>query len=303
MASCASAGGTVNPYGFDTLWEATLYQGTHEDTEWVKDFVVNLSESLDPYKTHSKMYRLNSEREVAGGGEFEQVLRFAVEMQNMTGGAFNPFTLGLNDAWKTALGQGEVLSQSEIEPLLETAKSTSLEFSDGKIRLVGEGNIDLGAIAKGFCMDCLKGYLDEKAIDTYIISGGSSSLLIGKSGNGVSEYYNVIPRDYQSEGFKAKECGISTSSISEQLFDIDGVAYSHIVNALTGSAEAQYVMALAKLDFAYMSSTDFPNAMLDAATTAFFAMGEDEIAKFCEEHHMEFMLGGKDGIIKSTIDA
>ena len=48
--------------------------------------------------------------------------------------------------------------------------------------------------------------------------------------------FNVGLRDVDGAYLRLKNCFVSTSSISEQNYVIDGVTYSHIVNPHTGSA-------------------------------------------------------------------
>ena len=301
LSSCGEKGGSAHAYGFDTLWDIELYEGKQSDCDAIAEIIMDASSLLDPYNKRSALSKLNADRVIASDSGLADVLSAAISMQESTGGAFNPFMLDLADAWKEALGKKEILDESLISAYLEKIEGTCIRFHSDSIAIEGEGNIDLGAIGKGYCMDLIQDYLSDKGIAAFRISGGRSSLLLGKSGNALSKSYLIIPADYPSVSFEASECGISTSSISEQRYEIDGVTYSHIVNPFTGSAIPQYRVALAKLDFASAHEIPFPNAFLGAASTAFFSMTPAEIKEYCSDNNMGYLLGNDNGIIDNTL--
>lgn len=301
LSSCENQGGSATSYGFDTLWTIDLYEGSQSDCDHIKNLIADVSDSLDPYKSHSPLAKLNANRTIEMNDTLKEALSISTKLQEETKGAFNPFMLELNDAWKQNLAQGKALERDEARSLLDKIAGTCIEFSSDSIRLEGQGSIDLGAIGKGYCMDLIARYLKEKSIKAYRISGGRSSLLLGSSGNAALPAYNIIPEDYPTRSFKAIECGISTSSISQQRYEIDGFTYSHIVNPFTGCARPQYKMALARLKFIDTSPFDFPNSMLDASTTAFFSMDVDEISSYCSQRHLDYIVGGEDGILRNSL--
>jgi thiamine biosynthesis lipoprotein len=108
---------------------------------------------------------------------------------------------------------------------------------------VGEAEIDLGGIAKGYALDIAKQYLDSKKVTKYIIDAGSSSILLGEKDT-KDGLFNIGLKDIKNAYLKAKNCFVSTSGTSEQLTVIDGVKYSHIVNPKTGSVVSLHVSVI-----------------------------------------------------------
>ena len=111
--------------------------------------------------------------------------------------------------------------------------NTYILFKENNIvQRVGEAEIDLGGIAKGYALDVVHRYLKKNNITKYLINAGSSSVLLGKKKNP----YLVGIEKLDNAYFELSDKVISTSSIYKQGVTIDGVTYSHIINPFTGSA-------------------------------------------------------------------
>ena len=158
---------------------------------------------------------------------------------------FNLMIGSLSNKWKEALEKEEVLSETVIQEELVKMNNSHLvlEKENDKYyaQRVGEGLIDVGAIAKGYALDRCETYLHNYAGPNYdyIINAGNSSVLLGK--NGGSSTFTVKLKDLSKETYlDLQECFVSTSGISEQKTVVNGVTYSHIIDPKTGSATAQY---------------------------------------------------------------
>ena len=151
---------------------------------------------------------------------------------------------------------------------------------------LGEAEIDLGGIAKGYTLDLIYDYLITNKVDQYIINAGGSSILLGEKYENAG-YFNLELSDIPGKRLKLKNCVVSTSGVSEQSTVIDGKRYSHIINPVTGSALAQYDSVRVVTDYGYLG---------DALSTSLMMNSIDEIKELEAEY--DFMtLVVKDGKI------
>lgn len=241
-----------NLSGFQTVVEFQLYEGKKENVDEIEEilwFYHNLSNKyyfclvddddnqndrpLNIYDINKSSYNGVS---LKINEKLYKMLQTAFKANERGAKYFNPFIGSLSDKWKNAIKENTVLSDEEIAQELNKISTTSITFGPNyTIEKYGEAEIDLGAFAKGYVLDQIEGYLNLNKINKYIIDAGSSSILLGsnKTKDGL---FTVGLKDVENAYFKAKNCYVSTSSISEQSATIDGVTYSHIINPFDGSA-------------------------------------------------------------------
>lgn len=133
----------------------------------------------------SELAQLNLKRSLEVSSELVELLEFAVLMQEETSGYFNPFMGNLNHEWKEYLEKGPYgmsvkPSEGEVLFYLNEANNTSLTISDNQITINGEGNIDLGGVAKGYATNKAYEYLDDMGVKYYLLNAGSSNILLGE---------------------------------------------------------------------------------------------------------------------------
>ena len=291
---------TKSVYGFSTFVEIKLYSEDKRDIEEVSNIIERYSTLCDPYLDSTGsiiLYDVNhTSEELQVSKELYDVLYLADSLKTKTSNYFSPYLFNVSELYKTNLPNGIVPSSDEVASLLVEANNTSLTFreQDGAyyVKRNGNGQIDLGGIAKGACLDALYDYFSEKGITNYLISS-QSSILLGEKKNTTDGKYKVAIKDKTDTYFKLKNCGLATSSISEQRYDINGITYSHIVNPKTGSAIAAHQTCIIR------GPID-SNTELDAYATAFMNMSNDKIKAFVEDNGLGTMI--IDGDDNYTID-
>ena len=154
---------------------------------------------------------------------------------------FNPLCGSLVKKWKESLKDLQILDETTIAKELAKINSSSILFKENNVvQRVGEAEIDLGAIAKGYALDDVKAYFISNSFSKYLINAGYSSILFGEK-PGEEGHYNVGLSFLENGSYlKLKKCFFSTSGVSEQGKVINDVTYSHIVNPITGSAINNY---------------------------------------------------------------
>ena len=226
-------------FPFDTFVEIKLMEGTKENVSDIANIINYYDELSDNYQSKgiNNIYSINQTNEQIEIDEaLYKMLEKSFTMKEKGATMYNPLCGSLAKKWKDCFEKKEVLSTAIIQDELTKINNSKINFlENNKVQREGQAEIDLGGIAKGYTLDIVKAYLEEKELTRYIINAGSSSILLGEK-NTKDGLFNVGLKDVDNAYLKLKNCFVSTSSISEQHVVIDGVTYSHIVNPQTGSA-------------------------------------------------------------------
>lgn len=237
---------------YDTYVSFSLYEGNNENVNDIKEIIKKYDVLSDNYQERelTNVYTINhTNKEVTVSTELYNLLETSFSVMNEAQ-YFNPLLGSLNEKWKEALKNKEILSETVINEELTKINNSSFSLNEeNKVQRLGEALIDLGGIAKGYLLDKVKEYLVSKNISKYLIDAGRSSILLGEKEGG--EDFVISISDLNHKRIKLKNSVLSTSGTSEQHVVIEGKTYSHIVNPSSGSALAQYDAVIVISDLAY----------------------------------------------------
>ena len=239
-----------NVYG--TYVSFSLYEGNNENVNDIKEIIKKYDVLSDNYQERelTNVYTINhTNEEVTVSTELYSLLETSFSIMSEAQ-YFNPLLGSLNEKWKEALKNKEILSETIVNEELTKINNSSFSLSEeNKVQRLGEALIDLGGIAKGYLLDKVKEYLVSKNISKYLIDAGRSSILLGEKEGG--EDFVISVSDLNHKRIRLKNSVLSTSGTSEQHVIIDGNTYFHIVNPFTGSALAKYDAIIVISDLAY----------------------------------------------------
>ena len=171
--------------------------------------------------------------------------------------------------------------------------SSQVLFKDNNvIQKIGDAEIDLGGIAKGYALDKAYEYLKEKEIKNYLINAGNSSILLGEK-NTDDGYFTVGLNDIENAYLKLKDCVISTSSKSVQGVKIGDITYSHIINPVDGSAINENDAVIVISDKGYLG---------DALSTSMMMNSIDEIKAIEQIQNVKTIVIKNNNIIYKNAD-
>lgn len=205
--------------------------------------------------------------------EVERLLEVSLDIQQKSGGAFNPLIGKLNLLW--GFSQLEKLSllppsRQAVEEALPPPHCVEKRATSW-IRLDARCMLDFGAIAKGYAIDRGIEVLKQYGIKNAIINAGGDIRLIGRHGDRPWRIGIRHPRD-KSEVIAPLELegdvAVVTSGDYERFYIHEGIRYHHILNPETGTPAAKAQSA---------TVITHGNAMLaDAWSTALFVAGHPE---------------------------
>jgi FAD:protein FMN transferase len=211
----------------------------------------------------------------------------ALGVTDETEGAFDIAAGALVKAWGFFRGPKRVPDPAELASVMERVGSRhiTLDRTARTIRLGEHGvELNLGAIGKGYALDrAAEVLIRDWQVTSALLHGGQSSVLAVGS---------FADRDAQENGWlvtigdphrpgqpvaslRLKDCALGTSGASIQFIAVAGRRYGHVLDPRTGWATERQACV----------SVIAPTAALaDALSTAFFILGPEKAAEYCQRH-------------------
>jgi FAD:protein FMN transferase len=256
--------------------------------------IASLEAQLSLYQPTSEISHLNA-RAAAGPVRVEPtlfgLLQRARQLHRESAGAFDITVAPLMRCWGFMRGTGRFPAAGDLAEARSKVgmRFVELNAEDFTVRFLREGvMLDLGAIGKGYAVECAAELLQELGITSALLHGGTSTVhAIGTQADGQPWKIAIpSPEAGMAEiGFRAQpESGappdgerplavvslrdesLSLSAVWGKAFEADGRIYGHVIDPRSGSPVAGAMMAAVVLP----SATD-----TDALSTALLTLGRD----------------------------
>ncbi len=236
------------------------------------DEIKRIEGLMSKYKEDSEISQLNKRGRIKAGPDVIYLIKKAKEMWVLSGGAFDITVGPFMDLWGFSDRKYSVPSPARIEAALKITgfDKVIVNEADNSIRFKVPGmKIDLGALAKGYAVDCAVRKLREKGVTSAIVRVGGEIYTLGTK---AGRPWVIAIRSTDKKGFagtlKMVDQAVSTSGGYEQFFIKGGVRYAHIINPKTGMPAKSGVAAVTVI------ASDCVTA--DALATAIFVLGEQK---------------------------
>jgi len=154
-------------------------------------------------------------------------------------------------------------------------------------------SIDLAAIAKGYCVDAVSGWLEQSGVSDFMVEIGGEIRTAGtKPGNAPW----LIGVEKPVAGNRAVQAVIelggramATSGDYRNYFEADDKRYSHIIDPLSGKPISHNLVPV--------SVVEDSCTMADALATALMVMGPEQGIRLAEKHNLSafFIVKTADG--------
>lgn len=236
---------------------------------------------LNYYRDDSEVSRLNKQGRLEVSPETLFVIKKAGEFWQMTQGAFDVTVAALLELWGFSGGNYRVPDDIKIKETLELIGFDKVRISGNIIEFKTEGmKIDLGAIAKGYAVDCAARKLKLAGIKSALINAGGDIYCLGDKG-GLP--WRVAIKAGQEAGFvgylELKDKAVATSGNYEQYFSVGDTRYCHILDPRTGKP--------ADTDIASVTVIADDCLTADALSTSIFVLGKEKGRELAERFNVE----------------
>ena len=231
-----------------------------------------IEDLLSKYKETSEVSQLNKLGEVKASPDTLYVIKKSKEFYGLSGGAFDITVGPLITLWGFTTKHYRVPTEYEIRKTRALVGSNKIIVDENnfKVRFSSPGmSIDLGAIGKGFALDCALRELKKHNINSCLINAGGQIYCLGKR---FGRPWRIALKDArEGEHMKIRlleNQGVSTSGDYEQYFLHNGKRYSHIFDPKTGYPVDNGVVSVTVIAE--------NNLVADALSTTIFVMGKEK---------------------------
>ncbi|MFT4738202.1 MAG: thiamine biosynthesis lipoprotein [Cyclobacteriaceae bacterium] len=248
----------------------------------VDSLLLAFNQSLSTYIPDSEISRFNAyDTLVYENSMFLEVLQASKQVYEKTEAAFDPTVGPLINAWGFGPDQGTgVLSELTVDSLLRFVSFSSINFNTSFAAKPAGVYLDFSAIAKGYAIDLVAGFLESRGVTEYMVEIGGEVAVKGT--NSKKETWAIgiedplVARDEQKllAISRVPDRALATSGNYRNYFEQDGKLYAHIIDPRTGYTAADSIL----------SATVFaPTCMIaDAYATAFMVMGVQDALTLAE---------------------
>ncbi len=243
-------------------------------------------EQMSTYAPESELSRLNRaplNTPIAISPEMLEVLDLAIEISELTGGAFDVTVGPLVNRWgfgpQTSVADAldaRVPSQAEIDSLLQRVgyRHLQLDSENSTLLKTADVYIDLSGIAKGYAVDKVAEYFDGLGIASYFIEIGGELRIKGyKPGRqtwvpAIEKPVDTAPQVHNIFYANGESIAVAGSGDYRNYFEDNGVHYSHEIDPVTGRPVSHNLASVYVIE----STT----ARADAMATAYMVLGAEK---------------------------
>jgi len=224
-----------------------------EAAEAALDRVRELNGIFSDYEDDSEAMRLCREagtgRRVGVSEEMAELLGFALDVAEETGGAFDVTVGPVVLLWRRARRQRVLPEGWRIERAMEAVGWGGVELDRVRrvVELKRKGmRLDFGGVAKGYAAREALKVLQGRGFRSCMVAG-SGDMAMGAAPQGGEGWRIRIAAlegaSGEGEVLTLSNQGIATSGDVNQFVEVDGVRYSHVIDPRTGWALTRRVMA------------------------------------------------------------
>ncbi|MCI6261005.1 MAG: FAD:protein FMN transferase [Pyramidobacter sp.] len=272
---------SVSFYAMDTPVTLTAYGSRAEEAlDRARSRIKQIESELSVTDPRSDVGRLNA----AGGAPVEvgedtaALTAFALRVNALTDGAFDPTLYPALRAWGFTTEERRVPEAAELAELLKLAGAERVHLFGRTLRLDEGSMLDLGAVGKGFAGDEALAAMAAAGVESALVNLGGNVQTLGLRPDGQRWRIGIKSPDGGLIGVLRVEAeAVVTSGGYERFFTgPDGRIYWHILDPRTGAPARSGVISA--------TAVGPEGKVCDAMSTAFFVMGAEKTAAFWKEH-------------------
>jgi len=231
---------------------------------------------MSTYDPESELSALNRDGSIEAGADLLEVVRRALEVHRLSGGAFDPTVEPLLELYGSSFqDRGGPPSPAEIRAALALVDAGRISIEGRQISLPAGGRITLDGIAKGYAIDRAIDALWKRGVRGALVNAGGDVRALGRKGGVPWSVALENPRDPREflTTIPLEELAVATSGDYRRFFDPERKVH-HILDPRSGESASGVISV----------TVTAPTAMTaDALATAVFVLGVEEGIELVEE--------------------
>jgi len=245
----------------------------------IDDALSEVDGAMSTYRPESELSRFNgapADTDFALSADTAAVVALALEVSQLSGGAFDPTVGPLVNRWGfgPSKDMGPLPSDAEVATLLAQVgyRHITLDSPQSALRKSVTGlEVDLSAVAKGFAVDKVTAALQAEGFDGVMVEVGGELRVSGLTELARPWRLAVERPDATTrsiyEVLSLSDKAMATSGNYRNFTEIDGVRYSHTIDPRTGRPVTHNLASVTVLDTTC--------ARADALATALSVLGPE----------------------------
>ncbi|HZK07317.1 MAG TPA: FAD:protein FMN transferase [Bacteroidales bacterium] len=226
----------------------------------------------------------NNDSAVEAGADFINIFKQSQRISEATNGAFDITVGPLVNAWGFGFRDRTEMDAHVVDSLLPLVGYRQVKLAGNKIvKDNPDIQIDYNAIAKGYSVDWLGGFLSANGIKNYLVEIGGEIVTRGSKPGGVPWVVGIEKPAPEADAPQVLEAtvtlinrALATSGNYRKFYEKGGVRYSHTIDPATGyPVQHPLLSATVIADSA---------AIADGYATAFMVMGLEKARAFLSQH-------------------
>lgn len=236
------------------------------------DIFKNVDKIFSKYRPDSYVFKLNNTKKAKLNKEFLKLLTISLEVYKKTDGYFD-ITLG-----NITKKYGSFYKNTVEEKEIKKSGVENIVIKNGYVYLKNNISLDFGGIGKGYAIDEVSNFLDEKGVKNYIIKASGDIRCQNICRICVKNPFgNEVIACFKT---KNKNTSISTSGNYERY--IKSKDNNHLINPKTKKPEKTF----ASITLIGIKN----NTYLDAYTTAVSVMPEEKAISFLNNENISYLI-------------
>ena len=263
-------------------------EGTQEIRAGIDDQLEDINRRMSTYLPDSELSRFNRS---SGSDWFAvsvttaEVVKEALRIADLTQGAFDPTIGPLVDLWGFGSGEDRIEppSDQEIAATISRIGFERLELRGDAPALrkqAADLEIDLSAIAKGYAVDRVAGFLAGHEVENFMVEVGGEVRAQGQSLADrpwrVAVERPHIDKLVAHRVLPLSDLAMATSGTYRNYFDAGGRRYSHTIDPASGWPIDHHTISVSVIHPSCMTA--------DALATALLVLGADRGLQLAEKN-------------------
>ncbi len=265
--------------------------------EYIDAELQRLSHIFSHYDPNSTISKINNNIETELEPEFITCFNKAIEVSEITKGAFDITAGDLINAWGFGPEDRKKMTPEIIDSLKQLTGYTKIKLNNEKIVKENPGiQLNMSAIAKGYTCDLIGEFLNKKGCLNYMVDIGGEVVAHGKNAKG--KIWTIAIREpienplieELSAILQLPDRAMATSGNYLNFYEEEGKKYAHTIDPISGYPVQHSILS------ATVVANDCMTA--DAFATSFMVLGKDmgiEIARQVPGLEIYFIYADENG--------
>ncbi len=277
-----------------TQYHITLVSLQNTNTNKLKaqidDLLLKINQQMSTYISDSEISKFNQYKKqdwFPVSKDFAYVVASAQVVSKLTHGTFDITVAPLINLW--GFGAKTKLTTPTDKQITTALQNTGYQLLEVRStppalrKLNNKLRIDLSAIAKGFAVDKIAEFLDQKQVTDYLVEIGGELRNRGFNQKGKPWQIGIETPEKNSskisQALLTSNVALATSGDYRNYFIKDGVRFSHTINPSTGKPTTHKLASVTVLHKSTM--------MADAYATALMVLGENKGKDFSKTQNIK----------------